>query len=214
MSMQSSRIFARYADSMFVAINVLRDSQIANRAQFFAQKKAEEFTAADLQLALQHGDAQSLGQVLRYGASTLTGTPPGAIEVMVKDLDYDTERENVKQRYKRGERLEFHEPMLELFELYQVKASAARKQDISSHSIGNAYLNAPVPLAKASGLGEPAYISDALLDITSKTILWTLHSLRCNRSARSSWHSRWCRYISKPQVKSRKGKLSSSHQVH
>jgi hypothetical protein len=36
--MQDSRAFARHVDSMFVAVNVLRDSQIANRAQFHAQK--------------------------------------------------------------------------------------------------------------------------------------------------------------------------------
>jgi hypothetical protein len=77
-------------------------------------------------LALQHEDAQLLGQVSQYEASTLTGTPPATIEVMVKNLDYDTERENVKQRYERGERLEFNEPMLELCELYQVKAGAKR----------------------------------------------------------------------------------------
>jgi hypothetical protein len=109
--MQSSRVFARPTDFMFVAINVFRDSQIANRAHFFAQK--DEYSAAN-------------PQHVRYGASTLTGTPPATIEVMVKNLDYDTERENVKQRYERGERLEFNEPMLELCELYQVKAGAKR----------------------------------------------------------------------------------------
>jgi hypothetical protein len=171
MLMQSSRVFARHADSIFVAINVLRDSQIINRAQFSTQKKAEEFTVADLQLALQHEDTQLLGQLLQYEASTLTGTPPVAIRVMVKNLDYDTEHENVKQRYEEGERLEFNKPMLELCELYQEKVSAAGKQGISRHSIGNVYLNSLIPLAKASGLGEPAYISDALLDSTLNTLL-------------------------------------------
>jgi hypothetical protein len=120
---------------------------------------------------LQHEDAQLHGRVLQYEASTLTGTPPVAIEVMVKNPDYDTEHENIKQRYEEGERLEFNEPMLKLCELYQEKVSAAGKQGISSHSIGNVYLNSLIPLAKASGLGEPAYISDALLDSTLKTIL-------------------------------------------
>jgi hypothetical protein len=73
---QSSRVFARHTDSIFAATNGLRHRQNANRAQFFAQKWAEEFTAADLHLALQHEDAQLLGQVLRYGVSTLIGIPP------------------------------------------------------------------------------------------------------------------------------------------
>lgn len=76
MLMQSSRAFVHHVDFMFVAINVLRDSQIANRAQFFAQKSYDEYSVESLQLAVQHEDAHFLGQILRYGAATLTGTPP------------------------------------------------------------------------------------------------------------------------------------------
>lgn len=74
--MQNGRAFARHVDFMFVAVNVLRDSQIANRAQFFAHKSYDEYSAESLQLAVQHEDAHFLGQILRYGAATLTGTPP------------------------------------------------------------------------------------------------------------------------------------------
>ena len=74
--MQGNQAFARHVDLIFVAMNVLRDTQIANRAQFHAQKMYEEYSAADLQLAVQHEDAQFQGKVLRYGASTLTGTAP------------------------------------------------------------------------------------------------------------------------------------------
>jgi hypothetical protein len=88
--MQGSWAFARHVDFIFVAVNVLRDSQIANRAQFHVQRTYDEYSAADLQLAVQHEDIQFLGKVLRYSASTLTGTAPwwgtalhGGLEVIL-----------------------------------------------------------------------------------------------------------------------------------
>ena len=44
-----------------------------------------EYSAANLQLAVQHEDARFIGRLLRYGAATLTGTP-SMVEISLRRI--------------------------------------------------------------------------------------------------------------------------------